>query len=622
MKRNGQRSKVSWLAVGLMVAGLVPLSSFAAKDVAHLSPQQSLAKITVPDGFKVALFAGEPDVVQPIAMTLDDRGRLWVVENLSYPTWKETGRDRIVIFEDKDNDGQFDTKKIFWDKGRFLTGITLGFGGVYICNAPDLAFIPDKNGDDIPDAEPTVLVDGWSTKGKHNVLNALKWGPDGWLYGCNGITAPSKVGKPGTADKDRINISCGVWRYHPTKHKFEVVAHGTTNPWGLDWDQYGQMFVTNCVIKHIFHIVPGGHYERMFGEDFNKYTYGLIQSPADHIHWAEGTKWTDSRGGKGAHDAAGGGHAHAGLMIYQGDNWPAEYRHNAFIPNVHGGRVNRDTLHAKDSGYTIKHNKDFLFANDDWFRGLEMITGPDGGVYMSDWHDTGECHDYDKAETSTGRIYKITYVGGGAQPKPKVADLSKLSSLDLIDFATSDNVWYSRRAIRLLQERHAQEDDLSGTLEKIESLLFGTEPRSTAVTLNGLWMLHASHVVCGNNGSRLKAHPDAAVRAWTLRLQLEDCLVTDQFIKKLVEIAKNDPSPIVRLEIASLLQRISLSDRWAIAEALASHAEDVNDARIPLMIWYGIEPAVALDKDRALKLATTTKIPLLRQYIARRIAAK
>ena len=277
----------------------------ALKPPVFLDPipaKEALTKFKLPEGFKISLFAAEPDVVQPIAFTIDDRGRLWVVENLSYPTWKETGSDRISIFEDTNNDGTFDKKKVFWDKGRYATGVLLGFGGVFVCDAPDLLFIPDKNGDDVPDGPPEVLLTGWSTKGKHNVLNALKWGPDGWLYGCNGITAPSKVGTPGTPEDKRVEINCGVWRWHPTKKIFDVVAHGTTNPWGLDFDEYGQMFITNCVIKHLFHVVPGGHYERMFGNDVNPYSYGLMQGCADHIHWAEGTKWTDSRGGKGAAD--------------------------------------------------------------------------------------------------------------------------------------------------------------------------------------------------------------------------------------------------------------------------------------------------------------------------------
>ena len=369
--------------------------------------------MTLPEGFTVTLFAAEPDVVQPIAFTIDPRGRLWVVENYSYPIWLggPQGKDRILIFEDADGDGRFDRRTVFYDKGTNFTGIELGFGGVWVCATPNLIFIPDRDGDDKPDGPPSVVLDGWSTKAQHNMFNALKWGPDGWLWGCNGIMATSYVGQPGTPDEKRMPINCGVWRYHPTRQVFETVAHGTTNPWGLDFDDHGEAFITNCVIPHLFHVVPGAHFQRMFGQDFNPNLYGLIETCADHIHWAGG-RWQDSREGAGhaKHSEAGGGHAHVGAMIYLGDNWPEKYRDSVFTCNIHGHRVNHDRLERKGSGYVAHHERDFLMANDTWFRGLELKYGPDGGVYLTDWSDTGECHetDDDNAHRENGRIYKIS----------------------------------------------------------------------------------------------------------------------------------------------------------------------------------------------------------------------
>ncbi|HTG43460.1 MAG TPA: PVC-type heme-binding CxxCH protein, partial [Verrucomicrobiae bacterium] len=274
-----------------LVAALLVATGLRAADAPAPVPlEKALQAITLPAGFKATLFAGEPDLVQPLAMTTDTRGRLWVIECLSYPNWttNKTGSDRISIYEDSNGDGRFDKKTVFFEKGRNLSGIALGYGGVFVCSLPELLFIPDRNFDDKPDAEPEVLLDGWDLGSKHNVFNNPTWGPDGWLYGCNGILGNSFVGKPGTEKEQRVPMNCGVWRYHPIRRTFEVVAHGTTNPWGIAFNDVGQMFVANCVIKHLFHIIPGARYERMFGQDFNANSFELIPSIADHIHWAGG----------------------------------------------------------------------------------------------------------------------------------------------------------------------------------------------------------------------------------------------------------------------------------------------------------------------------------------------
>ena len=209
-------------------------------------------------------------------------------------------------------------------------------------------------------------------------------------------------------------INCGVWRYHPTKKKFEAFAYGTTNPWGLDFDEHGEMFITNCVIDHLWHVVPGAHFERMYGQDLNPHVYGLMKSCADHIHWGGGA-WTSSRGGKGEHSEAGGGHAHVGCMIYLGDNWPERYRNGVFMCNLHGSRINHDILERNGSSYVARHGKDFLLANDPWFRGIAIDYGPDGGVFVSDWTDTGECHNYKEVHASSGRHFQDHLRQAGAQ---------------------------------------------------------------------------------------------------------------------------------------------------------------------------------------------------------------
>lgn len=584
---------------------------------APLPPDKAAAAMTLPEGFRVRLCASEPDVVKPIAMTTDDRGRVWVVESHSYPKWitdGKPGKDRILIFEDKKGEGKFDSCTVFLDNGTNLSGITLGHGGVWLCAVPNLLFIPIKPGEDKPAGPAQVVLDGWSLKASHNVFNTLTWGPDGWLYGCNGILSDSKIGAPGTPEDKRIRMNCGVWRYHPVGKMFEAFAHGTTNPWGLDFDDYGEMFITNCVIKHIFHVVPGAHFVRMFGQDINPHSYQLMESCADHIHWGGGA-WTDSRGGKGTHDAPGGGHAHAGAMVYLGDNWPDEYRNRIFMCNIHGNRLNQDILERKGSGYVAKHGKDFLMANDPWFRGLVLCGAPDGGMYIADWCDTGECHNY-KEVSPRGRIYKVTY----GQPKPVDVDLAKLSDKKLVELQVHKNDWYVRGARRLLQERAA-----AGKLDKaVGPMLKKMFEEQTEVTkkLRALWALY----VAGNLDSvALLSHKEEAVRAWAVRLLSEvyDVGLIDGGEDKLVARARAEPSARVRMALASALQSRILGEetRWKIADALASQGDN-GDVNLALMIWYNLEPLVPSEGDRAARLAARPRVaPFLRESIARRIAS-
>ena len=230
-----------------------------------LKPADALIGISLRDGFKVQLSTAEPAVPQPIAMTWDSRGRLWVAECYTYVESKVNFytrlKDRILIFEDTDNDGVFDKRKVFWDQASQLAGIEVGFGGVWAAYASNVLFIPERNGGDVPDTAPEVLLDGFENdKVRHNIVNGLKWGPDGWLYGRHGIFASSDVGTPGTPKEKCTCINCSIFRYHPVTRRFDVVCHGTTNSWGHDWDKHGQLFFINSVIEHLWHAVPGARY--------------------------------------------------------------------------------------------------------------------------------------------------------------------------------------------------------------------------------------------------------------------------------------------------------------------------------------------------------------------------
>ena len=626
------------IPAGVLTADDFPtLKNTEKATTSPMAPDEVVKTAKLPPGFVLSVFAAEPDVQNPIAITTDERGRLWVAENYSWAGGGAGGfdasqRDRIVVLEDSDGDGKHDQRTVFWDSAHKLTSVEVGYGGVWAICLPNLLFIPDANRDDIPDGPPQVVLDGFNEGGaSHTPANGLKWGPDGWLYARHGIQTTSSIGKPGASESQRIKINTGVWRYHPTRGTVETVMHGMTNAWGFDFDQHGEQFVINTVIGHLWHVVPGAHTERMYGVDINPHSYQLIKQAADHVHWDTGESWGDVR--KGVTDktsAAGGGHAHIGLMIYQGDNWPEEYRNRVYTLNLHGLRINSDILVRQGAGYTAKHGPDLCFLKDPWFRGMDLITGPDGGVYIADWSDTGECHDHDGVHRTSGRIYKLTY---GTPKKVPAFDLAKLKSSELLYLQFHRNAWWHRQARRILVERlnpgtrekAKREESLMeiahamAELEKIEKGEIPVPQRLRLMeTLFALDAVSEKQLI-ENLGAANEHERVTTLRFLVDRLSNDGPPASPAVVLALLHSATTDPSGLVQLHLASALQRLPINKRWEIAEALASKADFANDRMLPLMIWYGIEPAVPRDPARALALIKTSRIPLLTECIVRRL---
>ena len=652
---------------------------------AGLTPDAAVKAATLPPGFSMKLFAGEPDIKQPIAFCDDDRGRLWVVEGYTYPrrvgnppkdgTEEERlkdilgGKDRILVFEDTDGDGKFDKRTVFMEGLNLVSGIEYGFGGLWVGAAPYLMFIPIADGDaPKPAGSPQVLLDGWNyTADTHETLNTFTWGPDGWLYGCHGVFCPSNVGKPGAKESERQWMDAGVWRFHPTRHQFEVFAEGTSNPWGVDFDENGQCWIEACVIPHLYHMIQGGRYFRQGGDHFAvgageiqrnekhrdtrgrkpvfPYVYEDITTIADHLHYA-GNQGPHAANGRS--DAVGGGHAHAGMMVYLGTSWPAEYRGKLFLGNIHGQRINMDVPEASGSGYVGHHGADFLNFNDTWSQTLNQRYDADGSMYVIDWYDKNQCHHTreDGHDRSNGRIYKIVY---NNQPATR-PNLAAKSDAELAALVGSKNEWMSRHARRLLQERIAKlVETASGgqkptgldeivrfheageTMEARAALRALVDSNAgTAARLRGLWALHVTGGLGVENATRWAQDQDPWVRAWTVQLYFErsDLIFTHEQLAELadgsanalVELARVDPSPVVRRFVASAAQRLPVERRWGILEGLAAHAEDAKDHNLPLLYWYAAEGSVATDSNRALDLLRSCKIPKLREFITRRVA--
>ena len=595
---------------------------------AGLATEEAAKQMTVPPGFQVQLAAGEPLIHQPIAFTYDHRGRLWVAEAYTYPKRAPDGegQDKIVILEDTNQDGKLDSRKEFATGLNLVSGLEVGFGGVWVGAAPYLLFIPDENGDDIPDSEPKVLLDGFGYQDTHEVLNAFIWGPDGWLYGCHGVFTHSRVGKPGTPNDQRVPLNAGVWRYHPTRHEFDVFARGTSNPWGVDFNDEGEAFITACVIPHLWHVIQGARYQRQGGQHFNPYLYDDIKTIADHSHYTgdirESAWWGHEPELSDSVSAAGGGHAHCGAMIYLGDNWPSEFRNSIYFNNIHGNRINNDILKREGSGFVGHHGKDFLFANDKWYRGINLKYGPDGTVHLIDWYDKNACHRMNPEiwDRSNGRIYRVSY----GDVDPKVVDLSEKTDLELAKLHAHDNDWYVRTARRLLQERASGGSLSPEAVNHLIDVLRSDEPATTR--LRALWTLSVTKQLSNDQLNELADDKAPAIRSWYVRLAVPEVLRNgmpneQSQLWRFVRLA-TDSAPSVRLNVASALQRLPISQRWIIAEMLLSRSEDSDDHNLPLMIWYGVEPLVVSDTTKAIELANKSRIPTVSRFIARRAAAE
>jgi putative membrane-bound dehydrogenase-like protein len=569
-----------------------------------LSPVEAQKKFTVPEGFEVRLFAAEPDVINPVAMTWDERGRLWVLELFEYPLGAPAGikpRDNIKILEDTDADGRADKVTVFADRLNLGTGLLLGDGGAYVGQAPHLLFLEDTDGDDRADKR-TILKTGFGLEDRHELLNGFTWGPDGWLYMTHGVFTNSKVKDPSNPDDDGVLMTAAVARYHPRTKKFEVFAEGTSNPWGVDFDRYGNAFVSACVIDHLFHMAPGGIYARQAGTAPHKFAYvddlpgrGL-PSIVDHKHFRA---------------------AYAGVQVYQGDQYPEEYRGTILMGNIHDSAVHQDRLTPNGSSFRSSFEKDFVRANDGWFRPVSSQIGPDGALWMMDWYDKYPCYqnanaDPEGVDRTHGRIWRVVFSGSKAgSPIPsrpaREMDLKKLTSADLVKALEHRNVWQRRSAQRLLSERRDR-----NVKPALENLL--KSGRDLESRLAGLWTLHGAELLDEATLDRCASDRDPAIRAWAARLSGERQIGAEPVLHRLVQLAR-DPDPVVRVAVATAARQFASGsltvnappspgvagvDLGEMLAALMESSRDGRDPLIPHMIWMAAEPAVPGRAEEAL----------------------
>ncbi len=568
-----------------------------------LTPEAAVAKMTVADGFEVTVVAAEPLVRQPVAIEFDDRGRLWVIQYLQYPNpnglervqvdrFSRTkydrvpdpppkgprGADRITILEDTDGDGRMDASRDFVDGLNLTSGFAFGHGGVFVLNVPYLLFYPDRDRNDIPDGDPEVLLTGFGMEDAHSVANSLTWGPDGWLYGCQGSTV--------TANIRGIEFQQGVWRYHPVTKEFELFCEGGGNAWGLDFDRTGRLFYsTNYGGFVMCHGVPGAYYVKSFGKHgalHNPHAYGYFE----HV----------------PHQNFRGGHVTVGGIVYQGDAFPESFRGKYIAGDLLGHGVYWHNIEPRGSTVQTSHGGELLVANDPWFAPTDLTTGPDGAIYVTDWHDARTAHpdpdaDWDR---TNGRIYRIAPKGW----KPATSiDFATLTNDELAQRLGHRNQWYVRRARQELARRSPPMN-----FDERKRLIDGfldtalTDPDETAA-LERLWTLQNMGGLDERKIEKLLESPHAAVRAWTVRL-LGEGRVTHEMAHRLDKFAEREPDISVRQELACLARRLPAAQAMPIINANINRLIDHDDPYLPLLWWWAVEQHSISGREEVMKRFT------------------
>ena len=464
--------------------------------------------------------------------------------------------------------------------------------------SPELLFIPDRDRDDVPDGSPQVLLNGFGYQDTHECLNSFLWGPDGWLYGIQGVFNLAHIGKPGAPEDQRQELRAGVWRYHPVRHEFEVFAHGGSNPWGLDFDAGGQLFMTHCRSYGgrggTTHVLQGGQFWNQANANYAPFIIAAppTEFPGFRNYLLASARYDHGAGGAGAPgtDAIYGGHFHVGTMIYLGDNWPTEYRGRLFTHNLHGHQINQQVNRPWGSGFdTVHAGQDLFFCSDPAYVALDLQYGPDGAVYFIDWYEPQHCHNpnNERWDRGNGRIYRLQW-DATYQPSRTRTRLDLSSPAELVELHGHPNDWYARTARRLLHERA-----VAGTLpQEIFPALGGifSTHLDPAIRLRALWTIHALGHFTEQVSERALNDPDEYVRGWGIQLAADDRQLSPAQLAAFQRLAQDDPSQVVRRHLASALHRLPAQDAWPLIERLARNGEDRES--LPVFIRLLDEPAL------------------------------
>ena len=408
-------------------------------ELQYQSPEESQKQITLAEGYEISLFASEvqfSDLINPVAINFDNKGRLWVSTMPSYPHWQPKTKmdDKVLILEDTDGDGKADRQIIFARGLHQPTGFEIGRGGAYIAEQPDVIFAKDTNGDGVADTKDRVLF-GFDSADTHHGLAAFTWGPGGALYLQEGTFKFSALESP--YGPQRME-EAGIWRFDPRTHRVEpFVSFRFSNPWGHVFDRWGQSFISDAS--------PGFQY-------WATPISGAVVYPDKHLGGRQDGRFKVKKTDypqllkKRVRPTSGN-------EIVSSRQFPPEAQGNYLVTNVIGFRgILQHTMKEQDSGFFATEIEPLVQSSEGNFRPVDIQFGPDGALYICDWHNALIGHLQHNLRDPNrdhkhGRIWRVTYKGRSLLTPPKIDGAPIAELLELLKSPEDRTIYRARREL-------------------------------------------------------------------------------------------------------------------------------------------------------------------------------